>query len=143
MKIREIMTQQVELVHPDTSLKEAAQKMRDANVGFLPIGENDRLVGTVTDRDITIRATAEGHDPNQQSVRAVMSHDIVYCFEDQEVTEALELMSEKQLHRLVVLNQDKRLVGVVSIDDIAQKTSEGDVVGLTLADITRGQAGAG
>lgn len=114
MKIRDIMTTDVELVHPDTLLRDAAQKMRDADTGFLPVGEDDRLVGALTDRDITIRAVAEGHDPKVVRVREAMGAGVVYCFEDQDSSEAAELMANNDIRRLPVLNSDKRLVGVVS-----------------------------
>ena len=136
MKIRDIMTTGVELVHPDTTLRDAAQKMRDADTGFLPVGEDDRLVGTLTDRDITIRAVAEGQDPNSAKVRDAMSENLVYCFDDQDSSEAAELMAEKQLRRLPILSRDKRLVGVVSLGDLATRTGDDDVVGQTVEDIS-------
>jgi CBS domain-containing protein len=136
MKIRDIMTTDVELVHPDTLLRDAAQKMRDADTGFLPVGEDDRLVGTLTDRDITIRAVAEGQDPNSAKVRDAMSENLVYCFDDQDSSEAAELMAEKQLRRLPILSRDKRLVGVVSLGDLATRTGDDDVVGQTVEDIS-------
>jgi len=137
MKIREIMTQQVETVSPDTSLKEAARMMRDADIGFLPVGENDRLVGTLTDRDIAIRAVADGKDPNSSKVRDAMSSDLVFAFEDQDSNEAAQIMSEKQIRRLPILNRDKRLVGVVAVGDLATKTHDDDVVGQTMEDVSR------
>lgn len=118
------MTRDVVLVSPDTSLKDAAAKMRETDSGFLPVGENDRLVGTLTDRDIAIRAVAEGHDPNATKVRDAMSEHVVYCFDDQEHDEAARLMAEKQIKRLAVLNRDKRLVGVVSLGDVAERTHD-------------------
>jgi CBS domain-containing protein len=136
MKIRDIMTTGVELVHPDTTLRDAAQKMRDADTGFLPVGEDDRLVGTLTDRDITIRAVAEGHDPKVTRVREAMGGDLVYCFEDQDSSEAAELMAENDIRRLPVLNSDKRLVGIVSLGDLAAKTGDDDIVGQTVQDIS-------
>lgn len=119
MQLRDIMTRDVELVSPDTPLQEAARRMRDIDTGFLPIGADDRLVGTVTDRDITIRCTAEGADPKQAKVRDAMSEELIYCFDDQDVREAAALMAQKQIRRLPVLNRDKRLVGVVSLGDVA------------------------
>ncbi|WP_158044659.1 CBS domain-containing protein [Skermanella pratensis] len=136
MKIRDIMTTEVELVHPDTLLRDAAQKMRDVDTGFLPVGEDDRLVGTLTDRDITIRAVAEGHDPKVTRVREAMSDKLVYCMEDQDSSEAAELMAENDIRRLPVLNNDKRLVGVVSLGDLAARTNDDDVVGQTVQDIS-------
>lgn len=137
MKIRDIMTKQVDIVSPDTSLKEAARKMRDADVGFLPVGENDRLVGTLTDRDIAIRAVADGKDPNSAKVRDAMSSGTEYVFEDQDSSEAAQMMSEKQIRRLPVMSREKRLVGVVAIGDLATKTHDDDVVGQTMEDVSR------
>jgi len=136
MKIRDIMTKDVELIHPDTLLRDAAQKMREADTGFLPVGEDDRLVGTLTDRDITIRAVAEGHDPKVARVREAMSDRLVFCLEDQDSSEAAELMAENEVRRLPVLNSDKRLVGVVSLGDLAAQTGDDDVVGQTVQDIS-------
>jgi CBS domain-containing protein len=130
------MTSDVEIVSPDTPLRDAAQRMRDTDTGFLPVGENDQLVGTLTDRDITIRAVAEGQDPNSAKVRDAMSENLVYCFDDQDSSEAAELMAEKQLRRLPILSRDKRLVGVVSLGDLATRTGDDDVVGQTVEDIS-------
>jgi CBS domain-containing protein len=137
MKIRDVMTRSVELVNPDTSLEEAARKMRETDTGFLPVGENDRLVGTLTDRDITIRAVAEGRDPKSAKVRDAMSDELVYVFEDADTAEAADLMAQRQIRRLPVLNQDKRLVGVVSLGDLATRTPDDDVVGQTVQDVSK------
>jgi CBS domain-containing protein len=138
MKIREIMTRQVELVAPDSPLKEAARLMRDAGIGFLPVGENDRLVGTLTDRDITIRCVAEGKDPSTAKVRDAMTESLAYVFEDQDSSEAAQIMSDQQIRRLPVLNRDKRLVGVVAMGDLATRTGDQDIVGSTIEDVSRG-----
>ena len=124
MNIRDIMTTQVELVGPDTSLAQAAQKMRDADIGALPVGENDRLVGVVTDRDITIRAVAEGRDPNTTPVRDALSGHAIYVFDDQSTEEAARVMAERQVRRLPVLNRDKRLVGIVALADLARESGD-------------------
>jgi CBS domain-containing protein len=125
MKVKDIMTEEVEIVHPDDSLKEAAQKMRDRDIGFLPVCDGDRLVGVVTDRDITLRSTAEGTDPNTSIGRDLMTSSIVYCFDDQDVKEAAKLMEEHQIRRVAVLSREaKRLVGVVSLGDIARKSTK-------------------
>ena len=136
MKIREVMTEMVDLVDPDTVLRDAAQQMREANIGFLPVGVDDRLVGTLTDRDIAIRAVAEGLDPKVARVREAMSNTLVYCFEDQDTSEAATLMGENKVRRLPVLNSAKRLVGVVSIGDLAAKIGDHDVVGRTVQGIS-------
>jgi len=121
MQVREVMSRNVECVRPDDTLQHAACKMRDLDVGPVPVCDNDRLAGMLTDRDVTIRAVAEGWDPKQKHVRDVMSEGIVYCFEDQDVQEASRMMQEKQIRRLVVLNRDKRMVGIVSLGDLAVK----------------------
>jgi CBS domain-containing protein len=107
--------------------------MRDLDVGPLPVcGPQDRLVGMVTDRDITIRGIAEGLDPRTARIRDVMTPNIIYCFEDQDVEEAAQLMKENQIRRLVVLNQDKRLVGIVSLADLAVDGHDEMLAGSTL-----------
>jgi CBS domain-containing protein len=111
--------------------------MRDGDFGLLPIGENDRLVGTVSDRDITIRAVAAGKDPNRTPVREAMSEGIVYCFEDQSVEEAAALMGEKQIRRLPVLNRDKRLVGIVALGDLAVDRNADEDAGEALSEISQ------
>jgi len=125
MQLREVMTKDVDIIHPDASVKEAAVRMRALDVGSLPVCDGDRLVGLVTDRDITVRATAEGRDPTKTKVRDAMTPEMVYCFEDQDVDEAARLMTEKQIRRLPVLNRDKRLVGIVSLGDLAVDTKLG------------------
>lgn len=137
MKIREIMTKQVEIVSPDSSLKEAARMMRDADTGFLPVGENDKLVGTLTDRDIAIRAVADGKDPNNSKVRDAMTKELAFVFDDQDTSEAATIMSEKQIRRLPVMSRDKKLVGVIAVGDLATKTNDDDVVGQTIEDISQ------
>jgi CBS domain-containing protein len=100
-------------------LREAAQKMRELDSGVMPVGENDRLVGMLTDRDITLRGTADGKDPNTTPVREVMTSDVIYCFEDEDIGAAARKMEEHQIRRLIVLNRDKRLVGIASLGDLA------------------------
>ena len=124
MQVRECMTTNVTIINPDMTLREAAGFMRDEDTGFLPVGENDRLVGSLTDRDITVRAVYEGKDPNSARVRDAMSEHIVYCFDDQDTSDAARLMREKQIRRLAVLNHDKRLVGVLSLGDIAERAHD-------------------
>ena len=120
MRVSEVMTRGVECTRPDATLQEAAAKMKALDIGPLPICDNDRLVGMVTDRDITIRATAEGEAPTNVRVRDVMTPEVIYCFEDALVADAALLMQQKQVRRLLVLNRDKRLVGIVSLGNIAQ-----------------------
>ncbi|MBC7906687.1 MAG: CBS domain-containing protein [Rhodospirillaceae bacterium] len=124
MQVQQCMTKDVKLINPDMTLREAAGVMREQDTGFLPVGDNDRLVGTLTDRDIAIRAVCEGKDPNTATVREAMSEHIVYCFDDQDTAEAADIMAQKQIRRLAVLNHDKRLVGIVSLGDLAEKSQD-------------------
>ena len=119
MLVKDVMTTDFRLVAPDTSLRQAAELMRDGDYGYLPVGENDRLVGAVTDRDIVVRGIASGYEP-QTPIKEVLSKSIIYCFEDDEIAEAADLMKREQIRRLCVLNGDKRLVGVISLGDIAR-----------------------
>jgi FOG: CBS domain len=123
MKIEEIMTPYVRCVQSDVTLVEAAVVMRDMDVGALPICEDGRLVGMLTDRDIALRAVAECRDPRWTMVKEVMTGGVIYLFADQEVEDAAELMERKQVRRLPVLNREKRLVGIVSLGDVAIHTS--------------------
>ncbi len=119
MQVKEIMSTKVTWVGPDLSLKQAAKKMADLNVGCLPVGKDDRLIGMITDRDITCRAVAQGRDPAKTTTADAMSKGISYCFDDQEVSDAAQLMEKKQIHRLPVLNRQKRMVGILSLGDLA------------------------
>jgi CBS domain-containing protein len=118
MKVRDVMTPDVIMVGPDATLAEAAQLMKDANIGPLPVCENGQVFGMVTDRDIAVRAVAEGLDPQTTRVREVMTPDLVCCFEADDVEEAVRLMQDTQRHRLLVIDDDRRLVGIVSIADL-------------------------
>jgi len=121
MKLSEIMTREVDVIQPDDSLQSAAKKMRDRDIGFLPVCDGDELMGVLSDRDITIRALAEGMDVSVMLGRDLMTTPAIYCFEDQDVSEAAKIMAENQIRRLVVLSRDdKRLVGVISLGDLAR-----------------------
>jgi CBS domain-containing protein len=136
MLLREVMTKGVECVGPDDSLLAAARKMRDLDVGPIPVCDNDRLAGVLTDRDIAIRAVAEGKHPATCKVRDVMTPDVVYCYEDEPVEDAERVMGEKQIRRLLVLNRDNRLVGIVSLGDLAVRTGDREQVGEVLHDVS-------
>lgn len=137
MRLNEIMTRDVEVIHPEATVAQAAAKMRELNVGPLPVCDGRRLVGMLTDRDITVRATAKGHDPEHTKVRDVMTPDVVYCFEDDSVEDAAQIMEEKQIRRLVVLNRDKDLVGIVSLGDVAVHTGDEELAGETLEAVSQ------
>ena len=142
MRVRELMTRAVECIRPEASLQEAAAKMKSLDVGPLPVCDNDRLVGMVTDRDITVRATAEGDAPTDVRVRDIMTPEVIYCFEDALVEDAALLMQEKQVRRLLVLNRDQRLVGIVSLGDLAVETRDEQLAGNTLEAVSEpNQAG--
>lgn len=121
MQVKDVMTKDPKVTHPDTTLVDAAAEMRAQDVGAIPVGENDRLVGMVTDRDIAMRAVAEGGNPGNTTVREVMSKHVYYCFDDVELDEAAAVMAEHQVQRLPVLNRDKRLVGILAVADLARK----------------------
>lgn len=132
MRVHDVMTRGVAVIHPDSTLQEAAEKMKDLDVGPLPVCDSDRLVGMVTDRDITVRAVAEGQDPWTDRVRDIMTPEVIYCFDDQDVAEAARTMKHKQVRRLPVLNRDKRLVGIVALGDLAVDVNDEQVSSETL-----------
>lgn len=120
MLVKEIMSTNALYLAPTSTLAEAATKMKEKDFGFIPIGENDRLIGAVTDRDITITAVAAGKDPKSTKLRDVMSKGIQYCFEKDDIKKAAKKMEQLRIRRLVVLDENKRLTGVVSFGDIAR-----------------------
>jgi CBS domain-containing protein len=124
MLVREIMTREVRVASPGDNLQSAAQLMEKYDFGALPVGENDRLVGMLSDRDITIRAVARGLSPDRCKVADVMSTDVRYVFDDDSVEDAARSMSELQVRRLPVLSREKRLVGIVSLGDLAVNEPE-------------------
>jgi len=118
-RLKEIMTHQVEVIPPDATLEKAAERMKTHDVGAIPVCENDHLVGMVTDRDIVVRIVADGGDPKVAKVRDAMTPDIEYCFEDDSVQEVARKMAERGIRRLVVFNRQERLVGIVSLGNLA------------------------
>ena len=119
MLVSDVMTRKVCIANPEQSLQQVAQIMAEESVGCLPVGEDDRLVGMITDRDITIRAVAQAKAPDTTKVRDIMSCNVKYCFDDDDIASVAENMGDIQLHRLPVLNQHKRLVGILAVSDIA------------------------
>ncbi len=138
-KLKDVMTREVEVISPEATICEAAMKMKALDVGPLPVcGENDRLVGMLTDRDIVVRVVAEGLDARTAKVRDAMTEGVTYCYEDDTVADAARCMREKQIRRLVVLNRDKRLVGIVSLGDLATETGgDQQVAGKTLEAVSQ------
>ena len=135
MKIREAMTPNPTVVSPRQPISEAAKLMSECDAGALPVGENDRLVGMITDRDIAIRAVAEGRGP-ETPVRDVMSNEVLYCYEDEDIAQVAENMGEQQVRRLPVLDRDKRLVGIVSIGDLS-RVAKPATAGKAVAEISQ------
>ncbi len=137
MQIKEIMTATPELLFTSATICDAAKKMQELNVGFLPIGdkEKDKLIGTVTDRDLVISAIADNKDFNTP-ITNVMHKGIEFCFETDDIEKAAKHMKDKQIRRLVVLNKDKRLAGVLSLGDIAIHCQE-ELTGETLEEISK------
>jgi CBS domain-containing protein len=119
MKVSEAMTRDVRIANPAETIRQAAHTMAQIDAGVLPVGENDRLVGMITDRDIAVRAVAAGLSPDTP-IRKVMSSDVCYCFDDQDVGEVAGNMADIKVRRLPVVNRDKRLVGILSLGDISQ-----------------------
>jgi len=134
MRVSEAMTRDVRVANPDETIREAAQMMAELDAGALPVGEQDRLVGMITDRDIAVRAVAHGKSPDTR-IREVMTDDVKYCFDDDDVEDVARNMADIQVRRLPVVNRDKRLVGIVAIADIAA-SEEPEVVGEAVSGIS-------
>jgi CBS domain-containing protein len=132
MQLKEIMTTDVTVIAPEASLQEAAQQMQRLDIGVLPICDGDQLVGMLTDRDMTVRAVAEGCSPTTTTAREVMSPDLIYGLEDQDVQDATRLMEQYQVRRLPVLNRQKRLVGIVALADLAVRSGNQALTGEVL-----------
>lgn len=139
MQVRDLMSSDVEVIAPDTTIQDAARRMRDANVGALPVGDNDQLIGLVTDRDIVVRGVAEGKADGNATVRDVLTDDLTFCFEDDDVDDAANLMADRQVRRLPVLSVDKKLVGMLALADISRR--DVDAGGAALGDISQPSEG--
>ena len=124
MNVSKVMTKRVSWVGPDSTLPEIARRMRAEDIGSIPVAHNDRLIGMVTDRDIVLRAVAEGGEIERRTARDVMTGSVLYCFEDESVAAVLKNMGERQVRRLPVVNRAKRLVGVVSLGDLSMAAEE-------------------
>ncbi len=136
MILKDVMNRQVETISPEVTLREAARKMDEINIGALLVCDGDRIIGIITDRDIVIRSVSEGLDVNTTRVRDSMTSPIVYAYDDQTVDDAVQIMEKEQVRRLPILNRDKRLVGIVSISDIATETADQKLVGEVLRKVT-------
>jgi CBS domain-containing protein len=136
MNIASVMTRNVEVVAPDTNLKEAASRMRDLDVGSLPVCDGRKLRGVLTDRDIAIRAVAEGRDPAKTRVSDVMTPEVVYAFDDQDIKDAADLMAAHQIRRLPIVNRNKDLVGIVALGDLAVDVGDDQLSGAVLHEVS-------
>ncbi len=134
-RISEVMSSDVQTTSPDATIEEAAQEMRDGDFGLLPVGDEEQLLGVITDRDIAIRAVAEGRGPSTP-VSEIMSEDVIWAHEDDSIEEAAEIMSDNQIRRLPVVNAEQRLVGIVSLGDFAVDASDIGPVADALTEIS-------
>ena len=135
-QLKNLMCRDVKVISPDMSIQEAAREMRDGDFGLLPVGEDDRMMGTISDRDITIRAVAEGKNAGTK-VRDVMSEGVAWAYEDDSVEDAAKIMSERQVRRLPVVDRNKRLVGIVALGDFAVERSEIRPAAQALSEISK------
>lgn len=135
-QLKDVMSTDVQVVSPEDTVMQAAQKMREGNFGMMPVGENDRMIGAISDRDIAIRVVAE-NKPLTTKVREIMSDGIIWAFEDDSIEEAARLMGEHQIRRLPVVNRDKRLVGILALGDFAVGSADIEAAGEALSEISK------
>jgi len=121
MKVSQLMTTHPQIIPADESVLHAAETLAKSNIGALPVEKDDRLIGMLTDRDIVVRVVAAGHDPAKTKVEEVVSPQLKYCFEDEDIEHVRQNMQELRVRRLPVVNRDKRLVGIISLDDISAR----------------------
>ena len=124
MKVKDVMHSGVTWIEPDTSVRDIAKKMREQDIGAIPVGENDKLIGMVTDRDIVCRGLANGRDASKLTARDVMSKGISYCRNNDDLDDAIDEMSKKHIRRLTVIDENKRMVGMLSVGDISRKADK-------------------
>jgi CBS domain-containing protein len=136
MTLKDVMTPGVEVIAPEATLQQAAAKMRRLNIGPLPVCDGDQLVGMLTDRDITVRAVAEGCDPTTTTVREAMTPDLAYCFEAQSIEDGVQMLERYQIRRLPILSRAQRLVGMVSLGDLAVSSDNETRMGETLKQVS-------
>ena len=135
-KVKDVMSRDVQVIGPDGSILDAAKQMLKGNFGMLPVGENNRMIGAISDRDIAIRGVAAGKNPDAK-VRDVMSEGIIWAYEDDSVADAAKRMSDHQIRRLPVVNAGKRLVGIVALGDFAVVSADIEVAGQALSEISK------
>jgi CBS domain-containing protein len=135
MRISEAMTRDVRICTPSQTIREVARTMGEIDAGAMPVGENDRLIGMITDRDITVRAVAQGKGPDTP-VREIMSEHVEYCYDDEDLGRVAQGMAEARVRRLPVVNREKRLVGILSLGDVARKEAQPNVVAEAVAEVS-------
>lgn len=136
MRVRQVMSPDVQVVTSEATMTEAAKLMRREEIGFLPVVDNAAVIGVVTDRDLVIRGMSEGLNPNLTAVSEVMTHALIWCYADEVLTVAAELMEGSHIRRLLVLDMDKRLVGMLSLDDLAARMSSDRLLGTVVRQVT-------
>ncbi|WP_447984915.1 CBS domain-containing protein [Nitrospira sp. Nam74] len=134
--LREVMTTRVTTLLPTDTVQSAAQRMKALNVGSIPICECNQLVGMLTDRDIVVRVIADRHNPETKQIQDAMTRQVDYCYEDQDVDEAAQVMQDRQIRRLPIIDRDNQLVGIVSLGDLAVKTNEEKTMAQALEQIS-------
>jgi CBS domain-containing protein len=137
MSIHQIMTPEPLCIRPTSTIAEAARLMSEHDIGMLPVCEQDRLIGTVTDRDLVVRGLAHGADPNQSTIRDVMTSEVVSCFDSQSIDDVCRVMGEKQIRRIPIVSDDMRLVGIVALGDIVVRTGSELRGGATLEQVSQ------
>lgn len=137
MLVKDVMSKKPKWVSPDTSIEQIAQHMEKSDFGFVPIGEDDKLIGTITDRDITLRAVAKGKDPKKALAREIMTKKVLFCYDDDDLGKAAKSMERSGVLRLIVLNHDKRMTGILSLGDIAAKGKNEALCGEVLQHIVQ------
>src|SRR6185295_4707011 len=137
MRVKDIMTKLVFIIPKETSIKDAARIMRDNRIGLLPIGEKENIIGVITDRDIAIRVIAEALDPKHTPVRDVMTRQWLYCFEDGDIVDACFIMEDHHVRRLLVFDRRRDLVGILSLDDVATRTTKEKLAGHALSKVAQ------
>ena len=135
-KLKDVMTSDVQVISPNATIRQAAQKMHEGDFGMMPVAENDRMIGAISDRDIAVRGIAEGKGPDTP-VRDVMSEGITWAYEDDSIERAAQIMSEHQIRRLPVVSREKRLVGIVALGDFAMESSDLKPAAEALAEISQ------
>lgn len=137
MQLRDVMTKNVQVIPHNATVRDAAKLMKDIDTGFIPVIDSENVIGIVTDRDIVLRSTAEGLNPNETKVEEVMTKEFFFLYDDEDVQEAARVMSKRQVRRLPVVNRQEELVGVISLGDLSVDVNNDKISGKTLEDISK------